>query len=353
MKALTRPIRNIRLFVKRARAAKKYKSVPAQVIDALYHKAAINTAFRDYHLYEFYKPGKSMVEKSRYVGLTGSRYWPYENNKAKFAVALTDKYIQKALLEGFGLPTPVLLATAGRNFEISDQESLARFLAGCTEDLVIKPASSSGGNRVLVLSRTKEGFDCSGEDISAQEVWDRLHADWERGSLIEKRVRNVQEIDALYPKSLNTFRVITIKTSDGKWHSPACALKLGRGGSNVDNLAAGGIQVSFDTTGTSCSAYDHVAHCEITHHPDTKAGLLGIKLDCYRTVIDMGMQASRKFGFLGTIGWDIAMTERGAMIIEGNTLWAPKFQVPIGGFITDEIAQGLKPRSLFSNFRRT
>ena len=353
MKAFSRLLGNFRLFVERARAAREYKSVPAQIIDALYHKATINTAFRDYHLYEFYRPGKSMEEKSRYVGLTDSRYWPYENNKPKFAITLTDKYVQKALVQGFGLPTPKLLATTGRNFEITDKESLSRFLTGCTDDIVIKPASSSGGNRILVLSKTAEGFDCSGKEISIQEIWDHLQVNWERGALIEKRISNVKEVDELYPESLNTFRVVTIKTLDGEWHSPACALKLGRGGSNVDNLAAGGIQVSFDSTGTSCSAYDHVAHCEITHHPDTNAGLLGIKLDCYRTVIDLGMRASRKFGFLGTIGWDIAMTDHGAMIIEGNTLWAPKFQVPIGGFITDEIARGLKPRSLFSKFRRT
>lgn len=352
MKALSNFLRNVRLFTERARAAKQYKSMPAQIIDALRHKIAINTAFRDYHQYEFYKPGKSMDEKSRYVGLTNSRYWPYENNDPKFAIALTDKYIQKTLLAGFGLPTPTLLATAGRFFGISDEEDLSSFLAGCRDDIVLKPVSSSGGSRVLVLSRAASGFNCSDRKISDREIWEHLRVSWNRGFLIERRVRNIKEIDALYPYSLNTFRVVTIRTNDGCWHSPACALKLGRGGNNVDNLAAGGIQVSFDDSGIVRSAYDHKGHCEIERHPDTGADLLGIELACYREVIELGLRASHAFGFLGTIGWDIAMTDSGPMIIEGNTLWAPKFQIPIGGFITDEIARGLKPRSLFSGFRR-
>ena len=352
MNLFSRQLRNVRLFLDRARAAKPYKSMPMQVFDAIYHKIAINTALRDYHQYEFYKPGQTLAEKSRYVGLTNSRYWPYENNDPKFSVALSDKYIQKSLLIGFGLPTPELLGTAGRHFDITDEISLSRFLSTCSDDIVIKPVSSSGGDRILVLTHVAGSITCSGEKISVDELWAHLRVNWERGFLIEKKVRNTNEIDILYPDSLNTFRVVTIKTRDGTWHSPACALKLGRGGSNVDNLAAGGLQISFDSSGTSCSAYDHIAHKEITHHPDTKAALVGIKLDCYRDVINLGLRASRKFGFLGTIGWDIAMTDRGAMIIEGNTLWAPKFQIPIGGFITDEIAKGLTPRSMFSGFRR-
>jgi len=344
--------RNVGLFLERARAARKYKSVPAQIVDAIYHKVTINTAFRDYHQYEFYKPGKSMQQKSRYVGLTDSRYWPYENNPPKFAVALTDKYIQKTLLLGFRLPTPDLLTTAGRYFDIADQESLTRFLASCKDDIVVKPVSSSGGNRILVLAHGADGFESSGDRISVHEIWDHLSVGWARGFLIERRMRNVAEIAALYPHSLNTFRVVTIKTNDGAWHAPACALKLGQGGNEVDNLAAGGIQVCFDECGTVRSAYDHAAHEEIYRHPDTGVNLQGVRLACYREIVELGLRASRKFGFMGTIGWDIAMTDAGPKIIEGNTLWAPKFQIPMGGFISDEIARGLTPRSMFSALRR-
>jgi len=35
--------------------------------------------------------------------------------------------------------------------------------------------------------------------------------------------------------SLNTFRVVTIKTKDQIWHLGGCVLKFGSGGSQVDN----------------------------------------------------------------------------------------------------------------------
>ncbi len=338
--------------MERARAASVYKSVPSQIVDAIIHKIAINTAFRDYHRYEFYKSGKTMEEKSRYVGLAGSRYWPYENNKPKFAVTLTDKYIQKTMLAGFALPTPELLATVGSAFDIKDEDSFSAFLASCRHDIVVKPVSASGGRDILVLARTHDGFEASGHKISMSEIWKHVSKGLERGFLVEKRVKNTQEIATIYPHSLNTFRVVTIKTNDGVWHSPACALKLGNGGSWVDNLAGGGIQVSIDASGLTYNAYDHVAHQSIAHHPDTGVPLVGIKLNCHREIIELGLKASLKFGFLGTIGWDIAATDEGPLIIEGNTLWAPKFQVPMGGFITDEIAKGLRRRTMFTSLRR-
>ena len=352
MKALAHHLKQVRLFLERARSARDYKSVPSQVLDALFHKIAINTAFRDYHQYEFYKPGKTMEEKSRYVGLTGSRYWPYENNKPKFAVTLTDKYIQKTMLIGFGLPTARLLTTVGRTFDIDDLETFGSFLASYQHDVVLKPISSSGGTNILVLARKGDGFECSGRAISVNEVWEHLSKGLERGFLIEERAKNIDEVAALYPHSLNTFRVVTIRTSDGVWHSPACALKLGRGGGWVDNLAAGGIQVPVGTSGITYNAYDHISHQPITHHPDTGAPLNGITLSCHREIVELGLKASRKFGFMGTIGWDIAATDKGPLIVEGNTLWAPKFQIPMGGFITDDIAKGLRRRTMFTGLSR-
>ncbi len=146
--------------------------------------------------------------------------------------------------------------------------------------------------------------------------------------------------------------MVTIKTGDGVWHAPACALKLGRGGNWVDNLASGGIQLPLDERGTTYNAYDHLAHEPISRHPDTGAELNGVTLDCYGAVVELALAASGKFGFLGTIGWDIAATEDGLLVIEGNTLWAPKFQIPMSGFITDEIARGLRPRNMLSGLRR-
>jgi hypothetical protein len=349
MRAIIRFPNYVSMFLDKAREAARYKSIPSQICDAVIHKLAINTAFRDYHKYGFYKPGMTMEEKSRYVGYSGSRYWPYENNLPKFATTLTDKYIQKTLLKGFELPTAELLTTIGHQLEIRDIETFRTFLETCDQDVVLKPVSSAMGQNILVLSKVGGHFESGGETMSVLRIWEHMRPHLERGLLIEARLRNIPEIDALYPNSLNSFRVVTIKTNDGRWHAPGGMLKLGAGGSEVDNLSSGGLQVCIDEDCKTYNPFDHDKGETVTRHPDTGANLDGITLECYRDAVDLALRASEKFCFMGTIGWDIAATPDGPMIVEGNTRWAPRLQRPSRGLITDEIATGLRRHNALSD----
>jgi len=65
-------------------------------------------------------------------------------------------------------------------------------------------------------------------------------------------------------------------------------------------------------------------------------------------IIDFALEVSNKFGFWGTIGWDIASTEEGPLIIEANGAWgAEGIQQAMGkGLITDELATKLKKHTL-------
>src|SRR3990172_825087 len=172
------------------RAASPYRSVSNQIIDLVLHKLYINIAPADYYRFEFYKGGKTWEEKSRYVAFSGSRYWPFENNEFKYTTTLTNKYIQKHLLIGFGLPTPRLLATLGSAMEIRSEEQFFEFLAGIDRDIVLKSISSAGGSDVWVLTN-RGGKYFSANDAHAQEgLWKKLQKGMDRGFLIEERVRN-------------------------------------------------------------------------------------------------------------------------------------------------------------------
>jgi hypothetical protein len=340
-------------WLKLLKKAAPYKNVFLQIIDVILTKIRINISPSEYYFYEFYKGSKTWEERVRYIGLDGSLYWPYELNRLKFNVTLTSKYVQKNLIMGFGLPTPRLITTIGHDFEIKNLEELRLFLSSCRQDIVFKPISGMGGHSVLVLNRRDKGFFMGSEEYTPEKIWNNMTSQMNKGFLVEEKVSNNDQLDALFPHSLNCFRVCTLKLQNQPCKILTWGLKLGRGKNVVDNIGAGGIFVLLDEKGRTLSAHPKGYEQFFTHHPDTGAPLVGIQMEGGEAVRALALEASRKFGFMGTIGWDIGLTKQGPVIIEGNNLWGPMDQKVSGGFITEEIAQGLRRHTFLSRWDRS
>jgi hypothetical protein len=89
----------------------------------------------------------------------------------------------------------------------------------------------------------------------------------------------------------------------------------------------------------------------LTRHPDTGVALVDIQLKEYHEVLNLALEASRKFSFMGTIGWDIASTTEGTLIIEGNLFWGiTQTQMLMGPVITNDIANGLRKRNVLTKW---
>jgi hypothetical protein len=340
-------------WLKLVKKAAPHKNVFGQIIGIILTKIRINISPYEYYFYEFYKGGKTWKQKERYIGLDGSLYWPYDLNRLKFNVALTSKYVQKYLMLGFGLPTPRLLTTVGKDFEIDTLDGLRRFLSGCRQDVVFKPISSMGGKNILILNRREQGFFMGDEEYSPEKIWHHVEAQMKKGYLVEEKVTNSDQLAALYPYSLNCFRVITVKLPGQPSRVLTWGLKLGRGKSVVDNVGAGGLFVLLDESGLIKMGYSKGYEQSFTHHPDTGASLVGVRLKGGEAVKELALEASRRFGFLGNIGWDIGLTNAGPVIIEGNNLWGPMDQKIRGGHITDELAGELRRHPFLSRWDRT
>lgn len=351
MSMLTEHRTRINKAVDYVRTAAQFRSPLSQMLDLIIHKVKINTSLPDYYNFGFYKVKGQWEEKSRYVGRRGSRYWPYENNELRYNALFTRKYLLKALLRGFGLPTPKLLATIGLGFEITNRKELDAFLDTLASDIAIKPNSGSWGTNVLVLRNDNGHFMEVHRTWSREAIWSHIKKDFNRGFLVEERVYNTPHIQAMYPHSLNTFRVVTIKTRDNKWHVALCFLKVGTGTSTVDNIGSGGLIVALDNTGKTTHAYDPQRLMPLTRHPDTGVALVDIQLKEYHEVLNLALEGSRKFSFMGTIGWDIASTTKGTLIIEGNLFWGITLtQVLMGPVITSDIAKGLRKRNVLTKW---
>ena len=118
----------IKRIISYIKTARPHKSLFPLILDIILHKIAINTNPRDYFKYEFYQDKRGFEEKGRYVSTNGSRYFPYGKNPLKYNLIFTNKYVQKAILQHFRLPTPGLITTIGEKKELSDQKQLNSFL---------------------------------------------------------------------------------------------------------------------------------------------------------------------------------------------------------------------------------
>ena len=136
--------------------------------------------------------------------------------------------------------------------------------------------------------------------------------------ILEERVVQSDITAALNASSVNTIRCITLNTRESVI-VPYCFMKVGRKGSFVDNGGAGGILVGIDKdTGVlNSDGYDEL-NIQYEKHPDTGVTFKGFQLPEWETMLSICKEMSAKMDKVKYIGWDMAYTNHGWVVIEGN-----------------------------------
>lgn len=156
--------------------------------------------------------------------------------------------------------------------------------------------------------------------IDAAEVadWGVLHA-----RLLERRQFLVEELlgqhlrmASLNPSSVNTLRVITFRAGD-RVHLLASVLKIGNGGP-IDNFSHGGMYTMLDAEGVARYAAFDGAGDAFEVHPVSGTPILGFRVPLYERVLGLVDRLAREVAEMPYIGWDIAITPDGPVVIEGN-----------------------------------
>jgi hypothetical protein len=107
--------------------------------------------------------------------------------------------------------------------------------------------------------------------------------------------------------------------------------KIARSGSDVDNVHAGGVACPVDhVTGRLGSGVGvDPVEPRWQKHPETGAAIEGACVATIRDVVDLALAAHTRLDVPWSVGWDIAMTPEGPVVVEGNALWAVDvFELP-------------------------
>lgn len=269
-------------------------------IDFLSSVMIHGATLEDYVLYEFYN--KSNKERKTYV--TGKKlhdFFDRVNNKDKTDLFFDKNNFAKNFSEYLGRET-FELDLDGKN--IDD----ARKWLNSMDVVFAKPSKGAEGKGVtrLIVSDV--------EDTIRYCIDNKLDT-------IEEPIVQHPDMNKLYPDSINTVRLITF-IKDDEVNILGATLRIGNGG-YVDNAGSGGIFASIDTnTGKLDSvAFDKTGN-KIEKHPITNQTIRDFQIPFWSQVINLCKKAALKVPDVRTVGWDVALTEKGPILIEGNDRWS-------------------------------
>ena len=198
------------------------------------------------------------------------------------------------------------------NHNVTEEEFKEKFGESCK--IIYKPQKSSGGKGIQVFK-----FD----DDSIHDVYETVTKLPE--GIIEQFVVQHPEMCKLSVNSVNTIRVVTIRTNKDipgiekdKVYIVYCAMRMGTGKNYTDNLHSGGMVAAVDLeTGKLLTSGVDFRYNICERHPDTGVEIKGFQIPQLDKIKEMITEAaSLTYGYYG---WDVAVTVDGPIIIECNT----------------------------------
>ena len=173
---------------------------------------------------------------------------------------------------------------------------------------IIKPLISSQGRGIEILDFTQLD-----QRIPLSALLKKYHGTSSAEELIVQR----KELASLHPESLNTVRMATIQY-DNHAEVIHAFLRAGRGVSVVDNAGSGGIICAVDlSTGKVTAACDESGKF-YTIHPDSGIDLIGFEIPNWKQAKEFAEELARVIPTQRYVGWDIAFTDDGFVMVEGN-----------------------------------
>lgn len=148
--------------------------------------------------------------------------------------------------------------------------------------------------------------------------WDGFVAELtrDRQYLIEEFIDQHPDMARLCPTSVNTLRIVTYLDGENV-HVLASVLKIGNGGA-IDNFSHGGMYTMVDERGhVEFPAFDGDGRT-YSVHPLSGEPIVGFSVPDYVSVLELVRRMAPEVPEIPYVGWDIAITSRGPVVIEGN-----------------------------------
>lgn len=288
--------------------------------------------------YFFYGLDRKSIKESDYV----TSYWEFM--KKRDFLNLHDVHNSSSILRnkfyfgqyaqsiGGGITTPenIGLYRNGHLLIIKDKTiiKLSDFLSDPTKfgiynlDVFVKQIDGECGDGVYHLHSSDDNkLIMGGEEKTIDEIVKKMSVgSW----IIQNRFVQHSLLSKIYPHSVNTIRMVTVKDKQGAIYVFAAVLRIGAMGKEVDNYSQGGVIVDIDIETGKLSKFGFRKHTfggRGVKHPDTNFKYEGVEIPFFQEAMRCAKYFHSMLFDLHSIGWDIAISENGPVFIEGNDNW--------------------------------
>lgn len=359
-------MQRIRRILKNIKPTRKegYNSALRQYLEMLWLGASWHLSPIEYRTYQFGRKGMTREQMKSYLRIVDAeRKLRPTLNVREWAPLIENKLIFHSYYSQRQIPLPKLYGMFHTQFgsdvegnPLRTQKDLYNLITEKSiRNFVVKPLAGDAGTSVLVL----EVKDVSPEDILCLDREGRefdlaklithmtriLHYQ-NQGYLLEGRITQHPQLARFNPSSVNTCRIVTFLQKDGQAKIPLAVLRIGAAGKNTDNWHTRGIAASIDPKtgiiGEGVTRPEFGGNRYSTH-PDTGVTFQGEKVPDWERIADLTRKTAGMTPFIRTVGWDVAPTTTGPILIEANFNWGPVMcQACLGGMLTPELRAELK-----------
>ncbi len=275
--------------------------------DMLHCALKYNAGYVDYKIAEFYRLNDAQRRTQITRGLSNTivrrmndkAYWYLFDDKSTFNNLFKNE--------------------VGRGWlKIGDDISLDDFKAFLAKypDIIAKPLEGSSG--VGIERFTSQHWQGREADF-LQELKDK------QIGIIEERVIQHPKMMEMCPTSVNTIRIATL-LGDKKQGIVYAFLRIGTG-NVMDNVDQGGMAARVDlASGKLLTVGADKKGNTYTEHPITHTPIIGFQIPYFEEAKAMCLKAAQKVPQMRFVAWDVAITEKGPVFIEGNSF--PSHAVP-------------------------
>jgi succinate dehydrogenase flavin-adding protein (antitoxin of CptAB toxin-antitoxin module) len=301
------------------------------------HKKRISV--EDWQLYRLYEN-----EGLAHNLITTSALTPILSHCYRNSKTLSNIFDDKALFHQYcresGIETaPIFALVKNDDFSLCDIESIDELLDA--DDLFIKPVDGVCGKGAFKLTKTATGFQDheTRNSINRRNLKDYLlnmARKFPAGLIVQPCIANHSDLKKLTgTNALATLRVVTCRIGNTP-KLVAATLRCPPGiESSTDNYAQGGICINLDLNKNALGSHGYqkgsagpkLHSC----HPVSGVEFSGIYLPHANAAKKLVLNAHANcLSDAPSVGWDIAITQSQALILEANPIWCPDvIQLPL------------------------
>lgn len=262
--------------------------------------------------FNFYKLNDE--EKRKYITTREKVLFVNHLNKSEDKYILQDKYETYKRFKEYYLRDVIL---------IENEDAFDKFCEFVDKhnEFVVKPSNLGLGVGVHKVKITDKN--------ERQSVFDSILAGGRQNAdgafnnasasvVIEELIQQSDSMAAIHPHSVNGVRIPTVRVGD-KVHIYYPWFKIGAHGYFVTSAYVGTYDAGIDPeTGiVQTAGFGEFAQRE-EYHPDSHIKIKGFQIPRWQEAVELATKLSLSLPTIAYTGWDLALTDKGWCVMEGN-----------------------------------